>query len=382
MKKKLAVLLMLLVTVVLLFAACAKEKQHEHDFGEWIAQVDATCTEPGVKGHYTCAGCNKNFDMNEEEIESLAIPATGHTEETIVAIAPDCKTGKNGSTEGVRCKVCRETLVSPRTIEATHVLGEWNAEEAPTCTKAGVHGHYECSVCKKKFDADGKAFTSTSIYIPKLGHLGDWIIDAEATCTESGSKHRICSVCGETEKVTILSAGHTWSDWIESAPTCTEEGIVGHYHCSVCGKDFAKNKRTEITDDLTIPMVPHVTVIDRAVAPTCTTKGLTEGSHCLNCDTKEGFVAQQEVDMIAHTYGNWRYDKEATCTEAGSRSKVCECCGHIETETISAAHIASDWIVTQPATATEAGSKHKVCLVCGAEIETSEEDILTILLSS
>ena len=47
----------------------------EHNFGEWIPEVPATKTESGVKGHYHCDGCDKNFDAEYNELESLYIPA-------------------------------------------------------------------------------------------------------------------------------------------------------------------------------------------------------------------------------------------------------------------------------------------------------------------
>ena len=44
-------------------AACANDDgAHTHEYGEWIDEVRATCTEGGTLGHYSCDGCGKNFD--------------------------------------------------------------------------------------------------------------------------------------------------------------------------------------------------------------------------------------------------------------------------------------------------------------------------------
>ena len=53
--------------------------EHTHTYGEWIAGVPATCTEAGVKGHYHCDGCGKNFDDKKQELTDLTIAATMHT---------------------------------------------------------------------------------------------------------------------------------------------------------------------------------------------------------------------------------------------------------------------------------------------------------------
>ena len=47
----------------------------EHNYGEWIPEVPATKTESGVKGHYHCEGCGKDFDADHNKLESLYIPA-------------------------------------------------------------------------------------------------------------------------------------------------------------------------------------------------------------------------------------------------------------------------------------------------------------------
>lgn len=90
------------------------------------------------------------------------------------------------------------TCETPRTCIKCHetdgdALGhKW--QEA-TCTMAKT-----CSVCKK---IDGEP----------LGHtMSEWVTDKEPTCTEAGSKHSKCSVCGEEETESIPAAGHNLID--------------------------------------------------------------------------------------------------------------------------------------------------------------------------
>ncbi len=61
-------------------AACANDDgAHTHEYGEWIDEVRATCTEGGTLGHYSCDGCGKNFDADKNELAELDTPARGHT---------------------------------------------------------------------------------------------------------------------------------------------------------------------------------------------------------------------------------------------------------------------------------------------------------------
>ena len=59
----------------------------------------------------------------------------------------------------------------------------------------------------------------------------------EATCTENGKKHLICSVCGKVMKVEVIPfTGHIKSDTSEvvTEPTFTSKGLE-HYKCINCG---------------------------------------------------------------------------------------------------------------------------------------------------
>lgn len=50
-----------------------------HSFSDWVDEVPATTTTPGIKGHYTCSHCSKFFDENYVEITNLEIPKTSNS---------------------------------------------------------------------------------------------------------------------------------------------------------------------------------------------------------------------------------------------------------------------------------------------------------------
>ena len=115
----------------------------------------------------------------------------------------------------------------------------------------------------------------------------------------------------------------------------------------------------------------HVEVTDNAVEPTCTEKGLTEGKHCSKCG--KILQAQTEIPALGHDFSNeWTIDKEATCTEKGSKSHHCTRCEVKSdvTEIPTIEHSESDWIIDKEATCTEDGSKHTECTVCHTMIKT------------
>ena len=62
--------------------------------------------------------------------------------------------------------------------------------------------------------------------------FGEWIIDDDATETETGSKHRVCTVCDytATEIIPVKEHEHTYaSDWSYDEHT--------HWHAATCGHD-------------------------------------------------------------------------------------------------------------------------------------------------
>ncbi len=294
-------LLTLLISVALLsFSGCDTVHGIIPDMHEW---VDATCTESKY-----CSSCGA------AEGEPL-----GHTPEVILGKAATCT--ETGLTDGSRCSVCGEILTAQETVPA---LGHSHTSTviAPTCTEQG-YTTYTCH-CGDSYIGD---------YVDALGHKeSDWIIDTNATCTENGSKHTVCTVCKATVKTEVIPAlghshtsavtaptcteqgyntytchcgdsyigdyidalGHSESDWIiDTNATCTENGAK-HTACTVCG----------MTLNITaIPALGHTPKIIPAVNATCTETGLTEGSKCSVC----GEILKAQETMPAtkeHIYGD------------------------------------------------------------------------------
>lgn len=121
--------------------------EHEHIFGKWIAEEPSSCTEKGVKGHYTCSVCGKYFAENKEtEIYDIIIP------------------------------------------EHNQVHFD---EKAATCTEKGLQAHYYCANCQTYFDGAKQETT-----------LEDLKIDIDPNAHNYGKNDK-CDYCGKDRYIVL-----------------------------------------------------------------------------------------------------------------------------------------------------------------------------------
>ena len=198
-------------------------KSTGHKFGEYEVVTEATCSKDGLKRR-TCSVCN--------EVEEVKIPATGkHTAVTEITKKATCTTAGEKVT---KCSVCDKVLSTEEIPATGHKFGEYKVVTEATCSKDGLKRR-TCSVCNEVEE----------VKIPATGkHTAVTEITKKATCTTAGEKVTKCSVCDKvlsTEE--ILATGHKYSDYvIKKDATETEDGILERT-CTVCGE----------TEKVTIP---------------------------------------------------------------------------------------------------------------------------------
>jgi len=199
-----------------------------------------------------------------------------------------------------------------------HVFGEWSVVSEPSCTEDGSRERVCLDCGSKETEA-----------IHAAGHVPEAIPAVEASCTETGlSEGSKCTVCGEILKVqeTVAAKGHTPEPVPAKDPTCTESGLTEGSRCAVCG-EILKAQESVAAKGHTPEPVP-------AKDPTCTESGLTEGKKCSVCG--ETIEAQEKIAAKGHTPGEWIIDREATLSEDGEKHQICAVCGKtIKTAVIS-----------------------------------------------
>lgn len=138
-------------------------------------------------------------------------------------------------------------------------------------------------------------------------------VTTQPTCTATGVKTYTCTKCSGQTTETIAANGHTWGAWNGDFSSTKHTR-----QCSVCKEWDEYILCSE--HYLSIPAVPA----------TCTSTGLTEGKRCSVCGKIR--VAQTEVPMKAHTYGEWsEYDRDDDWIY---QERYCSACNDRQTQKI------------------------------------------------
>lgn len=166
----------------------------------------ATCTKAGMTDGKKCSVCLTVL------VEQTAIPQKAHTPATIQGYAATC--AKTGLTAGKKCSACGEILEAQKTIEkkphTTITVPGYDA----TCSKSGLTDGVKCTVCL--------TFVTPQKTIKSLPHsYGSWVTTKEPTCSASGTKERVCSVCKDVEELGIPATGK--HNYVNGICSCGEE---------------------------------------------------------------------------------------------------------------------------------------------------------------
>ena len=202
----------------------------------------------------------------------------------------------------------------------SHRYGELIPSVAPTCSSEGMKAHYRCSECGGYFDENRNE------------------TDAEAL------------------RLAIEPDAHDLSPWVNEVPaTCTEKGVKGHADCRLCGRHYASDEATEITD-LAIP---------------------TNDSHDWRAPVSNGNGTHTRICARdpSHTETEDCSGGTATCVTPA----VCVLCGN--SYGTPAPHRLGAWIDEIPATEEAEGVKgHRKCTVCGRCFDANGAEITDLTI--
>ena len=199
----------------------------EHNFGEYVSDGNATCTEDGTKtATCTISGCGAT-DTVTDEGSKLGHSFTNYVSDGNATCTED----------GTKTAVCdREDCNVTNTIadegsKLGHSFTKYVSDKNATCTADGT----KTAVC----DRDGCNVTNTVKDVgTKLAHK--YTNSCDATCNVCGATRTVgahkysnncdttCNICGAVRKIT-----HSYKTYTTKA-TLTKNGSIVK-KCSVCG---------------------------------------------------------------------------------------------------------------------------------------------------
>ena len=164
-----------------------QQEEHEHSYVMQV-QREADCTTKGLRV-FTCS-CGESY--------SEVIPAIGHMEEEIPAVAATCT--QDGLTAGKRCIVCGTVTVPQSSVTAT---GHTPAAEMRTVTVYAVFCHgkidenHHCCVAWFYSRVSTEDAVAQWMVHSDTAHDGDAGYTVTAPSVEEEATGRtICTVCG------------------------------------------------------------------------------------------------------------------------------------------------------------------------------------------
>ncbi len=145
-------------------------------------------------------------------------------------------------------------------------------------------------------------------------------ITKQPTCTAEGVKTFRCS-CGDSYTEAISAAGHVFGAYVYNNDATEAADGTETAACAICG---AKDTRTAAGTK--IAHVHNYTAVVTK-ASTCAEEGVK--TYTCSC----GSSYTEAVPVIAHSFGDYIYNDDATTEKDGTRTATCSVCGKTDTVT-------------------------------------------------
>ena len=192
---------------------------------EWETVTQPTCSTMGrkIKKCVYCGEILKTEDIMPDSAKHV------YSDEFTIDKAPNCKEYGSKSRHCIYCGQRTEvTEISPD--PDAHVYSDnYTLDIQPTCQTDGLMSRH-CIYCGKP------AYEKVIKASPEYHVYSSEIILKNATCTETGLKVKVCSVCGQkSEETEIPKTEHTYSKYETVAISSDKKTKKVKYTCSVCG---------------------------------------------------------------------------------------------------------------------------------------------------
>ena len=364
----------------------------------------------------TTTGCLVNESGECFQVGSGTV--TGLPAGTYMIMPCNIQSGSNGVNPAAG--TFKEMTINSITINAAdpnahyhHYVSE--VTKQATCAEEGVIT-YTCIATNGT--CDKKTYTES---IPKTAHTyGEWVVEKEATETETGLKRHTCTVCGADQTAVIPVKGSE-----PDVPAPSEGSYVQNFTASGMTSDFYSitgstsdskgsvtyngltlttclkmESRTNIS--FTAPSAGKLTLVFGGTTAASGKSVKINGTEAkvgsdgtVTVDVAKGAVTVTKGDAInlfymvytpdgtteethTHNYVS-KVTKEATCTKAGVLTYTCTsttgtCDKKTYTEAIPAKghSFSTEWTIDVEPTETTPGSKSHHCTVCDAKTDVTE----------
>lgn len=280
--------------------------------------------------------------------------------------------------ESYRCSICGfikaiETTKNPD----NHKMSDWETVKEPTCKDEGDKIRY-CDYCGKPESGkipvtDAHVFLDSAVldfwWTAEDKSVGTeyegWKIEAHPTCFKEGMASTICTVC-EVAKTTAPLHRHSYNfSEIEAdrvVADCRNTGKC-HVYCENCNANYF----------LTIPVDPenHIITYKTVTEATCTAEGEEQGY----CFWHKDYVGEKRpIEKKPHTFDNYIYNNDSTCTEDGTKTSKC---AHCDAEDILTAEgtkrkCVTRWYFNEDSSCSAGGQVYLDCIYADCKVEHKE----------
>lgn len=232
------------------------------------------------------------------------------------------KTTKAGSDSSVTAtSKGTGTTTDAETSEAATTITETTTSKVTESTTAAAQAPTEKATEKQtEKPTEHPAQKPTESATQAHTHNYTATVTKQPTCTAEGVKTFRCS-CGDSYTEAISAAGHVFGAYVYNNDATEATDGTETAACTICG---AKDTRTAAGTK-----IAHLHNYTAAVtkAATCAEEGVK--TYTCSC----GSSYTEAVPVIAHSFGDYIYNDDATTEKDGTRTATCSVCGKTDTVT-------------------------------------------------
>ena len=245
--------------------------------------------ENATRTGYTFAGWYKNADFSGYPVEKIATGTIGNItlyakwEVTNYSISYELNGGTNAEENPEHYTYETEDIILADPSDE-HTFTGWYTDK---------------NLTKKITKIEKGSIGNITLYAGWQHVLPEeWVIDKAATCTNTGLRHKVCSICKNNVSYEILAlVPHIYSEEVKEnivEPTCTQTGSYDSvYYCTECGTELSRIEK--ITEKM-----PHA-LNDDNVCEVCgqgASSGLSYSQNSDNTYTVTGIGSCTDTEIV------------------------------------------------------------------------------------